>query len=288
MPRFFHLTAFGISARKASHQEVLLTSNATYVSVGRETKEWNKCSFLSLIIVNVCLPKWAPGRNRGITSCHPRRGPRLKRRVLFWQIRMSPVLVKQRCAVTVPHLPTSLRGAVSHFKLEFQIRKIKEVPWDPTLSRGHVFKNRKWKAGLQLQSMYNENLHSEKWARSFGRALKFTRLSPVDSEIITKPFSWLHPRKLQLPSYNHSSPRIAPPHSPKLGIWVLMQCASLPTDKGQLCSHKTRLFYTQTYFIKTLMPTKGHLNIGTHWPLPTLASLSLKRWALEPKEILFF
>lgn len=134
-PRFFHLTAFGISARKASHQEVLLTSNATYVSVRRERKEWNKCSFLSLIIVNVCLPKWAPGRNRGITSCHPRRGPRLKRRVLFWQIRMSPVLVKQRCAVTVPHLPTSLRGAVSHFKLEFQIRKIKGILRPYTLER---------------------------------------------------------------------------------------------------------------------------------------------------------
>lgn len=115
VPRFFQLRAFGISARNASHQEVLLTTNATYMSVRRETKEWNKVLFLFLVIVNVCLPKWAPIWRHDITSCHPLQGPCLKQLVLFWQIRMSLILVKRRCAVTVLHLLTSLRGCLPFY-----------------------------------------------------------------------------------------------------------------------------------------------------------------------------
>lgn len=64
--------------------------------------------------------------------------------------------------------------------------------------------------------MFNENLHSENCAHSFGRALKFTRLGHLDSEILTKAlFNWLYPRKLHLPSYHHRSPRIAFPPRPK-------------------------------------------------------------------------
>lgn len=112
--------------------------------------------------------------------------------------------------------------------LNWNFKKEKsKVPWDPTLSKGHVFKNWKWKAGEQLQSMYNENLHSDKWARSFGRALKFTRLSPVDSEIITKALQLAASQETAVPFLQPQFPKNStPPHSPKIWIWVLMQCAS--------------------------------------------------------------
>lgn len=126
------------------------------------------------------------------------------------------------------------------------------------------------------------------WAHSFGRALKFTRLSPVDSEIITKALQLAASQETAVPFLQPQFPKNSTPTHTAQKSGYECSCSVLLTDKGQLCSHKICLFYSQTFFIKTLMPTEDLLNVGTHWPIPTLATLSLRRWALVPKEILFF